>query len=75
MAVPRADLNMASTFECSRNDVIATCGVIAAALAVALSGSPGPDIIAAGIIAAIFLRSAIRVIYSALPAMQTAHPQ
>jgi Co/Zn/Cd efflux system component len=66
------DVNMASTFECSRNDVIANCGVIAAAVAVALSGSAWPDIIVAGIIAAVFLRSAIRVISSALPAMRTA---
>jgi Co/Zn/Cd efflux system component len=66
------DVNMASTFECSRNDVIANCGVIAAAIAVALSGSPWPDIIVAGIIAIVFLRSAIRVIGSALPAMRTA---
>jgi Co/Zn/Cd efflux system component len=66
------DVNMASTFECSRNDVIANVGVIAAAVAVALSGSPWPDIIVAGVIAAIFLRSAIRVIGAALPAMRTA---
>ena len=66
------DVNMASTFECSRNDVIANTGVIAAAVAVALSGSPWPDIIVAGVIAAIFLRSAIRVIGAAVPAMRTA---
>jgi Co/Zn/Cd efflux system component len=66
------DVNMASTFECSRNDVIANCGVIAAAVAVALSGSPWPDIVVAGIIAAIFLRSAIRVISSALPVLRRA---
>jgi len=66
------DVNMASTFECSRNDVIANTGVIAAAVAVALSGSPWPDVIVAGVIAAIFLRSAIRVIGSAVPAMRTA---
>jgi Co/Zn/Cd efflux system component len=66
------DVNMASTFECSRNDVIANIGVIAAAVAVALGGSPWPDIVVAGVIAAIFLRSAIRVIAAALPAMRTA---
>jgi Co/Zn/Cd efflux system component len=66
------DVNMASTFECSRNDVIANLGVIAAATAVALSGSPWPDILVAVVIAAVFLRSAVRVIGAALPALRTA---
>jgi Co/Zn/Cd efflux system component len=66
------DVNMASTFECSRNDVVANCGVIAAAIGVALSGSPWPDIVVAGVIAAIFLRSAIRVIGAAVPALRHA---
>jgi Co/Zn/Cd efflux system component len=66
------DVNMASTFECSRNDVVANCGVIAAAIAVALSGSPWPDILVAGVIAAIFLRSATRVIGAALPVLRSA---
>ncbi|MES2120439.1 MAG: cation diffusion facilitator family transporter [Pseudomonadota bacterium] len=58
----RLDVNMASTFECSRNDVIFNVGVLVAAGAVALTGSPYPDLIVGAIIAALFLRSAFRVI-------------
>jgi cation diffusion facilitator family transporter len=66
------DVNMASTFECSRNDVISNVGVLAAAGAVALSASPWPDIVVGAAIAVIFLRSAIRVIGSALPELRAA---
>lgn len=62
----RADnVNLSSTFECSRNDVIANLGVIVAAVAVAWFQSPWPDIIVAAIIAGLFLRSAGRVIVGA----------
>ena len=66
------DVNMSSTFECSRNDVIANVGVLIAAGAVALSNSPWPDIIVASIIAFIFPRSALRVLRSAWPQFRTA---
>ena len=66
------DVNMSSTFECSRNDVIANVGVLLAAVLVAVLSSPWPDIIVAGIIAAMFLRSAVRVIASATLALRTA---
>lgn len=66
------DVNMASTFECSRNDVISNLGVLAAAGLVALTASPWPDIIVGGAIAALFLRSAIRVIRSAVPVLRAA---
>ena len=58
----KLDINMASTFECSRNDVISNLGVLIAAAAVAFTGSFWPDIIVGGLIAAVFLRSAFRVI-------------
>lgn len=61
------NVNMSSTFECSRNDVAANIGVMAAAGGVALFNSPWPDIMIGGIIALIFLRSAIRVIREAWP--------
>lgn len=61
------DVNMASTFECSRNDVIANMGVLAAAGAVHWLHSPWPDIVAGLAIAALFLRSAARVLQSAWP--------
>ena len=62
-----ADVNMSSTFECSRNDVIANVGVLAAAGGVALFHSPWPDLLVGCAIALLFLRSAIRVLRQAWP--------
>ncbi len=59
------DVNMSSTFECSRNDVVANVGVLIAAVAVGFTGSAWPDIVIAVLIAAVFLRSAVRVISQA----------
>jgi len=64
----KQDLNMSSTFECSRNDVIANCGVLVAAGGVALLNSPWPDILVGLVIAGLFLRSAYRVLSEAWPA-------
>ncbi len=66
------DVNMASTFECSRNDVLSNVGVLIAAGAVAASGSPWPDILIGGAMAALFLRSSMRVIKDAAPRLRTA---
>lgn len=66
------DINMASTVECSRNDVLANAGVLIAAIAVAWSGSFWPDIIAGAVIAAVFLRSALRMIAGAWPVLRPA---
>lgn len=66
------DVNMASTFECSRNDVISNVGVLIAATAVAASASPWPDIIVGGSIAALFLKSAIHVIRISWPVLRSA---
>ena len=63
----RHDVNLSSTFECSRNDVMANIGVLAAAVLVSLTASPWPDIAIAAIIAWLFFRSAIRVIADAWP--------
>jgi Co/Zn/Cd efflux system component len=63
----RHDVNLASTFECSRNDVVANLGVLAAAFLVSATRSPWPDIAVAAVIAFIFLRSAIRVTRDAWP--------
>jgi Co/Zn/Cd efflux system component len=64
----RADnVNLSSTVECSRNDVIANAGVIAAAGGVALFNSPWPDVAVAVVIAFLFFRSALRVIAEAWP--------
>lgn len=64
------DVNMASTFECSRNDVISNVGVLIAAAAVAALSSPWPDIVIGGIMAVIVLRSAVRVLGSAVPQLR-----
>lgn len=64
------DVNMASTFECSRNDVISNVGVLVAASAVALFHSPWPDILIGSAMAVLFLRSALRVIGNAVPQLR-----
>lgn len=68
----RLNVNMSSTFECSRNDVISNVGVLAAAGLVGLSGTAWPDIAVGGIIAILFLRSAWRVLAEAIPAYRGA---
>jgi len=60
------DLNMRSTWLCSRNDLFANTSVIAAAVLVALTGSLWPDVLVGLAIAALFLHSAWQVIREAL---------
>jgi Co/Zn/Cd efflux system component len=60
-------VNLSSTFECSRNDVLANIGVLAAALLVAATASPWPDITIAAVIAFLFFRSALKVTREAWP--------
>ena len=67
------DVNMSSTVECSRNDALANVGVILAACAVWTTGSFWPDIAVAAIIAALFLRSALRMLAEAWPQFRHAH--
>lgn len=62
-----ANVNMSSTFECSRNDVASNVGVLAAGALVALTASPWPDILVGLAIALLFLRSSFRVLASAWP--------
>ncbi|NCP11723.1 MAG: cation transporter [Sphingomonadales bacterium] len=66
------DVNMASTFECSRNDVISNVGVLIAAAAVTATASPWPDIIVGAVIAVLFLKSAVHVIRQSLPILKPA---
>lgn len=66
------DVNMASTFECSRNDVLSNCGVLLAAGLVALTASPWPDLVVGAAIALLFLRSAFSVIRDAKPQLRAA---
>lgn len=67
----RQDVNMASTFECSRNDVISNVGVLAAAGLVAALDSPWPDIAIGLLMAAVILRSAVRVLAEAVPQLRS----
>lgn len=66
------DVNMASTFECSRNDVASNIGVLVAAGAVALLNSPWPDIVIGSAMAILFLRSSMRVMAEAAPQLRSA---
>ena len=59
------DVNMSSSWECSRNDVIEGFAVIGAAAAVWVFASPWPDLLVAMVLLAIFLRSAMRVLQNA----------
>lgn len=61
------DLNMSSTFECSRNDVAANIGVLVAAVLVATFEAAWPDIAVAVVIALLFLRSAFGILSEAIP--------
>jgi cation diffusion facilitator family transporter len=67
----RHDVNMASTFECSRNDVISNVGVLLAAGMVAWLASPWPDIVIGSAMALLFLRSSLRVITEAAPQLRS----
>ncbi|MCY3818240.1 MAG: cation transporter [Gammaproteobacteria bacterium] len=59
------DVNMSSSWECSRNDVIEGVAVIATAAAVWVFASPWPDLVVAVVLLAVFLRSASRVLRNA----------
>lgn len=60
------DLNMRSTWLCSRNDIIGNVAVLISAAAVARFGSNGPDVLVGAAIALLFLRSAFQVLGGAL---------
>jgi cation diffusion facilitator family transporter len=66
----RQDVNMASTWECSRNDVISNIGVLAAAGLVAATSSPWPDIVIGLAMATVVLRSAVRVLGDSIPQLR-----
>ena len=66
------DVNMASVWECSRNDIVANLSVFAAAGAVWLTGSGWPDILIAFGLVCFLLRSAGRVLSSAWRELQAA---
>ena len=65
-AYRRGDLNMRSSWLCSRNDVLANLGVLGAAALVAWSGSAWPDLVIGSAIAAVVLRDALSVMRDSL---------
>jgi Co/Zn/Cd efflux system component len=65
------NLNMSSTWLCSRNDLIANVGVLLAAGGSYLLVSRWPDIVVGAIIASLFLSSALRVLSQATKALRT----
>jgi Co/Zn/Cd efflux system component len=66
------DVNLSSTFECSRNDVISNVCVLLAAGGVSMFASGWPDIVVGAVIALLFLRSAFRVLSAAWPQFRSA---
>lgn len=56
------DLNMRSTWLCSRNDIISNLSVLLAAIGVKVFNASWPDILVGAAIAALFLRSAFTVL-------------
>jgi len=69
------NVNMASVWECSRNDVIEGVAVIIAAIAVGMTGAGWPDLAVAALLLLVFLRSALRVFRAALAALAGDAPQ
>lgn len=68
------NINMKSTWVCSRNDLIGNAGVILAGFLTGVTASQWPDIIIGTAIAAIFMRSALRVLSDARFAERSALP-
>ena len=68
------NLNMSSTWLCSRNDLIANSGVLLAAGASYLLTSHWPDIIVGAIIASLFLSSAVKVLRPSIQVLRTPPP-
>ncbi len=56
------DVNLASAWECSRNDIFEGCAVLVAAAAVWIFGAGWPDLLIASALLVLFLRSALRVL-------------
>ena len=65
------DVNMSSVWECSRNDIASNISVFVAAGAVWFTGSGLPDIAVAVALTLFLMRSAIRVISSAMNGLRS----
>jgi Co/Zn/Cd efflux system component len=66
------DINMASAWECSRNDVLEGLAVIITAGAIWAFDSAWPDVVVAAALLVLFLRSAVRVLGNAVRALRPA---
>ncbi len=56
------DANVRSVWLCSRNDAIGNVAVIGAAVLVAFTASPWPDLVVAALMAGLFLKSSVSII-------------
>jgi Co/Zn/Cd efflux system component len=61
-AYKNGDANIRSVWLCSRNDAIGNVAVMAAAVLVAWLNSGAPDLIVAGVMAALFLTSSYQIL-------------
>ena len=68
------NLNLRSTWLCSRNDLIANVAVLASAALVAVTTSPWPDALVGAGLAALWLRTSQRVLREAWIADRTPPP-
>ena len=66
------DANVRAVWLFSRNDAIGNAAIVAAALAVAATGSSWPDLITAAAIAGLFIHSAFQIIGDAFGELKTA---
>lgn len=60
------DANVRSVWLCSRNDAIGNVAVIGAAVLVAFTASPWPDLMVAALMAGLFLKSSVSIIRQAV---------
>lgn len=65
------NLNLKSTWTCSRNDLVANVGVLLAAAATYWLASIWPDIIVGCIIASLFVSSAFKIVLEARSVLRT----
>jgi Co/Zn/Cd efflux system component len=64
------DLNMRSTWLCSRNDIISNTSVLLAAALVAVTQSIWPDVVVGLLITSLFLKSAVSILREACIELQ-----
>jgi cation diffusion facilitator family transporter len=75
MRYRNGDANVRSVWLCSRNDAIGNVAVIVAAGGVWLTHSAWPDLVVAGLMAALFLRSSAQIVRQAVGEWRDAQPR